>query len=100
MPESWLKNATKNASKMGTRSRQVQKCSEVTCSEEAARISSALASNCAGEDSGRINRSTVKPAARSLLRPISQRGLSGRPKHRSVYKTDGKAATPSIQRQA
>src|SRR5436853_238178 len=100
MAESWLKKATRKASRMGTRSRQAQKCSEVTCCEEAARISFALASNSAEEDSGRIKRSTFRPAARSPLRPISQRGLSGKPKHMSVYAIEGKAATPSIHRQA
>ena len=43
---------------------------------------------------------TATPKARSPFRQSSQRGLSGIQKHRTVYTTEGIAATPSIQRQA
>ena len=44
MPESWLKNAIKMASRIGLRRRLVQKCADEAFSEDAAIISSASAS--------------------------------------------------------
>ncbi len=100
MPESWLKNATRKASMIGTRSRHVQNAVDATRSDEAARIASASDSTWTRVACGSISLRTLTPVARSPFRPISHRGLSGMPRHIRVYAADGNAATPSIQRQA
>ncbi len=100
MPESWLKKAMKNASRIGTWSRRVQNRPAVTPSDEAAAIAFACSCSSSEVEPGRMSPSTAIPAARSPLRPMSQRGLSGSVRQSAVYNSAGIASTPSIQRHA
>ena len=84
MPESWLKNAIRKASRIGTRSRRVQKRAEPALLGRGGQDRVRLGLELRRGASGSMSRSTASPAARSPLRPSSQRGLSGMPKHISV----------------
>src|SRR5450631_2707734 len=100
MPESWLKNAIKMASEMGSRKFQFQKLSPVLRFSEPAWIAAASASISVGDACGRMRRKTRSPPSASWRRLMSQRGLSGIFKHARTNPSEGKAATPNIQRQA
>ena len=69
---------------IGIRSPDVQKRPPVRRSAADASIMSAVIAMASGAASGWMSRSTSTPAARSPLRAISQRGLSGMPKHSTV----------------
>ena len=84
MPDSWLNKAIRNASRIGTRSRDPQNGPASLFSKEIARISSAWASIRAAGAPGSIRRSTSRPATRSRLRPSSHLGLSGSSRQRPV----------------
>ena len=99
MPESWLKKAIRNASRIGVRSRADQKPPPPDCSRAVAVIWSARVFNSASLAAGSIDRSTATPLARSPFRVSSHRGLSGMNRHATVYSSDGNAITPSIHRQ-
>src|SRR5450432_280041 len=99
MPDSWLKNAIKNASQIIFECLALKK-SDVLPVDASCRLLAIIEATCVSTSLIPICDNTSFAAGKSFLLVINQRGLSGTPITIAVYINDGTANTPSIQRQS
>ena len=101
MPESWLKNAIRKASRIGTRRRASRSARRRACSEEAAMIASASASMLRPRGVGLDELQHLPAPLRGrAFGPAASAGFRGCRSTSACRGSEGNAATPSIQRQA